>query len=234
MTSKHPLTPVRIAGVLYLVIIAFGLFAEVFVRARLIVPGDAASTAENILASEALFRAGFAADLIVFLADVALAILLYRIFKPVSKSLSMLASAFRLTQTAIIGLNLLNMFTALLILRDAEGSPQLALTFLEAHKYGYILGLTFFGVSTGIIGYLAYRSSRFPKSLGLLLGMAGLGYLVDSFSFFLIPGYDGSASAIVLAPALVAELWLALWLLLNRTGLGRRERTTAQPAGALA
>ena len=233
MTTTHPLTTPRLAGVLYLVIIAFGLFAEVFVRARLIVPGDPAATADNILASETLFRAGFAADLIVFLADIALAILLYRIFRPISRTLSMLAAAFRLTQTAIIALNLLNMFTALLILRDG-GSESLALTFLDAHKYGYLLGLTFFGVSTSIIGYLAYRSNRFPKSLGVLLGIAGLGYLADSFSFFLIPGYDGSASAIVLAPAVIAELWLALWLLLSRTGLRRRERAVAHPAGAVA
>jgi hypothetical protein len=233
MTTKPTLTTARVAGVLYLVIIAFGLFAEVVVRGRLIVPGDAAATADNILASETLFRAGLAADLIVFLADVALAILLYRIFRPVDKVLSMLAAAFRLTQTAIIALNLLNMLTALLILRDG-GSQSLALTFLDAHKYGYLLGLTFFGVSTVIAGYLAYRSNRFPKTLGILLGLAGLGYLTDSFSFFLNPGYDGSASAIVLAPAVVAELWLALWLLLSRMGLRRRERTAAQPAVAVA
>ena len=138
----------------------------------------------------------------------------------------MLATAFRMTQTAIIALNLLNMLTALLILRDG-GSESLALTFLDAHKYGYPLGLTFFGVSTAIVGSLAYRSSRFPKSLGVLLGIAGAGYLADSFSFFLIPGYDGSASAVVLAPAVVAELWLALWLLLSRGGLRRPEPVAA-------
>jgi Domain of unknown function (DUF4386)/FGGY family of carbohydrate kinases, N-terminal domain len=78
----------------------------------------------NILASEALFRAGFAADLIVFLADVALAILLYRIFRPVRRTLLMLAAAFRLTQTAIIGLNLLNILTALMMIWWRRERPQ--------------------------------------------------------------------------------------------------------------
>lgn len=230
MTTTHlthtpdprPLATARTAGILYLVVIAFGLFAEVVVRGQLVVPGDAAATAANVLGSEALFRAGFAADLVVFLADVALAVLLYRIFAPVSRTLSLLAAAFRLTQTAIIGLNLLSMFTALLILRDG-GSQELALTFLESHRYGYILGLTFFGASTVVVGVLAYRSSRFPRSLGVVLGLAGLGYVADALMFFLIPGYDGAASPVVLAPALVGELWLALWLLLSRDGLRRRE-----------
>ncbi len=233
MVIKPNLTTARIAGALYLVIIALGLFAEVVVRAPLIVPGDAATTAQNVLSSEGLFRAGVAADLIVFLADVALAILLYQLFKPVSRTLSMLAAAFRLTQTAIIGLNLLNMFMALRVVRDG-GSSSLALTFLDAHKYGYLLGLTFFGVSTAILAVLAYRSNRFPKALGVLLGLAGFGYVADSFSFFLIPGYDGSASAVLLAPAVIAEVWLAIWLLTSRTGLRRPEHVSGQPAGAAA
>lgn len=230
MPTKPNLTTARAAGLLYLVVIALGLFAEVVVRGQLIAPGDAATTAQNILDSEGLFRAGFAADLVVFLADVALTILLYQLFKPVNRTLSLLAAAFRLTQTAIIALNLLNMFVALQTVRDG-GSSALALTFLEAHKYGYLLGLTFFGISTAILAVLAYRSKRFPRTLGVLLGLAGFGYMADSFSYFLIPGYDGSASAVLLAPAVVAELWLALWLLTSRTALRRSELTTA-PAEA--
>lgn len=75
----------------------------------------------------------------------------------------------------------------------------LALLSLDAHKYGDILGLAFFGVSTLIIGYLALSSGQVPRPLGVLLVLAGTGYLVDTFSFFLIPGYGGSASPIVLA-----------------------------------
>lgn len=213
----------RAAGVLYLIIVVFGLFAEVGVRARLIESGDAAATAANIVDNEWLFRVGFAADLVVFLADVALAVVLYLLLKPISHTLSLLAAAFRLTQTAVIGLNLLHMFDALRILDDADhltgfGRDEieaLALSSLESHRYGYILGLTFFGVATMIIGRMAVGSRRMPTALGVILLLAGAGYVVDSGMFFMIPGYDGSLSPIVLAPAVISEAWFALWLLLR-------------------
>ena len=211
----------RTAGVLYVIIIACGLFAEIGVRSQLIESGDPRATAQNILDSPMLFRAGLAADIVMFISDVAIAVVLYQLLRPLSRTLSLLAAAFRMTQTAVIGLNLLNMFQAVRILDDADylgafGADQtdtLALLYLDAHKYGYILGLAFFGVSTLIVGYLALSSRQMPRPLGVLLGLAGAGYLIDTFSFFLIPGYDGSASPIVLAPALVAEFWFALWLL---------------------
>lgn len=220
------LGPARVAGLLYLAIIVCGLFAEVVVRSRLIEPGDATATAANIADADWLFRMGLGADMVMLLADVAIAVVLYRLFAPISKTLSMLAAAFRLTQTAVIGLNLLNMFAALLIIRDTDyldgfepgQSDSLALQLLDMHKYGYTLGLTFFGVSTLIVGYMALSSNSVPKPLGVVLGLAGAGYLADGFMFFLVPGYDGSISLVVLAPALVGELWFCGWLLFK----GRR------------
>jgi hypothetical protein len=231
----------RTAGVLYVIIIACGLFAEIGVRSQLIEPGDPTATAQNIIDAPALFRAGLAADLVMFIADVAIAVVLYRLLKPLGRTLALLAAAFRMTQTAVIGLNLLNMFQAVRILDDADylgafGSDQtdtLALLYLDAHKYGYILGLAFFGVSTLIVGYLALSSRQMPRPLGVLLVLAGAGYLIDTFSFFLVPGYDGAASAIVLAPALVAEIWFALWLLTKGRRLEHlteRDATTVPPA----
>lgn len=219
----------RTAGVLYLVIVVCGIFAEVGVRSRLIEPGDAATTAGNILGSPGLFRAGVAADIVMFVCDVALAIVLYQLFRPLDRTLAMVAAAFRMTQTAVIGLNLLNMFQALRILDDAAytqvfGADQresLALLYLDAHKYGYILGLTFFGASTLIIGYLAWTSHVTPRPLAALLVVAGVGYIADCAMFFLVPGYDGGVSAIVLAPALVAEIWFAAWLLVKGRSLER-------------
>ena len=220
-TSPSRFATARTAGVLYVIIIACGLFAEIGVRSQLIESGDPSTTAQNIIDSPMLFRAGLAADIVMFIADVAIAVVLYQLLKPLSRTLALLAAAFRMTQTAVIGLNLLNMFQAVRIIDDADylgafGADQtdtLALLYLDAHKYGYILGLAFFGVSTIIIGYLALSSRQMPRPLGVLLVLAGAGYLIDTFSFFLIPGYDGSASPIVLAPALVAEFWFALWLL---------------------
>lgn len=224
----------RTAGVLYAVIIVLGLFAEVVVRSPIIEDGDAAATAANVLDSEPLFRLGFAADMVVFLCDVALAVVLYVLFRPVSRTLSALAAAFRLTQTAVIGLNLLAMFAALLVLTEdgAYGAfsedqrETLGLLFLDLHGYGYTLGLTFFGVSTVVIGYLALRSRVVPTPLSALLALAGLGYIADSAAFFLVSGYDGGASPLLLAPALVGEIWFALWLLVR----GDRLTALAQAA----
>lgn len=222
-------TTARTAGILYVIIIASGLFAEIGVRSKLIESGDPAATAQNIIDSPVLFRAGLAADIVMFIADIAIAVVLYQLLRPLSRTLSMLAAAFRITQTAVIGLNLLNMLQAVRIIDDADylgsfGTDQtdtLALLYLDAHKYGYILGLAFFGASTMIIGYLALTSEQMPGRLGVLLGLAGAGYLVDTFSFFLIPGYDGSASPVVLAPALIAEVSFALWLLTRGRRLDR-------------
>ena len=235
--SRETLASARLAGILYVLIIVFGIFAEVVVRSRLIEDGDAEATAANILGSEWLFRLGFAADLVVFLCDVALAVVLYFLFRNVSRTLSLAAAAFRLTQTAIIGLNLLNMFGALLILREADylatfsqrQSEELALLLLDMHSYGYTLGLTFFGVSTVTIGYLALRSGVVPKVLCALLGLAGIGYMVDSCAFFLAPGYDGSISPILLAPALIGEVWFAFWLLLRGGALTQLAAREGEP-----
>lgn len=235
--ARRPSTA-RIAGVLYLTIIAAGLFAEVVVRSQLVIPGDPAATAANIEESAGLFRAGFAADVVMFLCDVALAVLLYRLLRPVNQTLSMLAAAFRLTQTAVIALNALSMFSALRILDQADNlgidstlAESLALQSLDTHKYGYILGLTFFGVSTLITGYLTYASGLVPRPLAALLVIAGAGYLADSFLFFLVPGYDGSASQIILAPAIIAESWLCGWLLLRGGALDTLAGDAASPLG---
>jgi len=111
--ETSPLIYARVAGFLYLIIIIAGIFAEVFIRSSLIVSGDAATTANNIMASEWLFRIGFVGDLVVFLCDVLVSLVFYILLKPVSKTLALLAAFFRLAMTAISGINLLNHFTAL-------------------------------------------------------------------------------------------------------------------------
>ena len=234
-TTHHPTgtnagRTARAAGLLYLTIFFCGLFAELAVRSRLIERGDPRATAANILESPGLFRLGIAADIVMLVCDVAIAVVLYRLLAPISRTLSMVAAAFRLTQTAVLGLNLLSMFQALRILDDADylgtfGADRveaLALLSLDSHRYGYILGLTFFGVSTMVIAAIAWRSPDMPRGLAVVLGLAGAGYVADMATFFMIPGYDGAASNVVLAPALIAEFWLATWLLTRGRALGDR------------
>lgn len=213
----------RIAGILYLIIIASGLFSEMFVRSGLIVPGDAAATASNIASSEPLFRAGFAADLIMVVCDVGLALAFYVLLKPVNRSLALLAAFFRLVQASILGINLLNHFTALLLLSGTDylqvfAPDQLhALTtlFLDMHAYGYLISGVPFALSLFILGYLFNRSDYFPRILGVLLIFATFGYLIDSFTNFLLPRYAGITEWLVVASAVVAELTLCVWLLVK-------------------
>ncbi len=225
----------RIAGALYFVIIVSGLFSELVVRGTLIVPGDATATAANILAADALFRVGVVSDLVMFLADVAIAVALFLLFAPVSRALSAAAAAFRLTQTAVIGLNLLHQVAALLVLRhggaltafEPDQLDALALLLLELHRYGYLLGLVFFAGNLMVTGYLVYRSGFLPRTLGLLSVLAAAGYLTDTLMFVLLPGYDGAASDLVLAPAFVAEIGFAAWLLIKGVDAAAWRRAAA-------
>lgn len=246
--TAAPRTYARVAGILYLIIIASGIFAQFFVRGSLVIPGDAAATAAAITASEPLFRLGIAGDLVMIAADVTLALVFFVLFRPVSTGLSLLAAFLRLTQAAILGFNLLNLFFALQLLGGAGylsvlGTDQLyaqALFYLEGHAIGYSLGLVFFGLNCLVLGYLIVKSGYVPKLLGFLLLFAGAGYLADSFASFLLPNYADFAdifAMIVFLPAIVGELSLALWLLVKGVD-SRRWHATAvvnrTPAKALA
>ena len=216
----------RVAGILYLIIIISGIFAEFFVRSNLIVPEDAAATANNIMASESLFRLSIAGDFIMIISDVALALILYILLKPVSNLLSLMAAFFRLAQAAVLGVNLLNLFFVLQLLSGANSlstfDPNqlhaLVLLFLNAHSTGYSIGLVFFGIHCLILGYLIFRSGYFPKVLGVLLIVASFGYLIDSFAHFLLPNYKDYENIflpVVFIPAFIAESSFCLWLLIK-------------------
>jgi hypothetical protein len=216
-------TYARITGVLYLVIIVFGLFSEVVVRGSLVVRGDAAATAGNILSSEWLFRIGFASDLVIFLCDVAVAMMLYVLLRSVSRTGALISAGFRLTGTAIYGVNLLNYLAALLVLGGSAGYlasfssgqvDSMALMFLDIHRHGYDLGLVFFGLHCLFLGYLLYASGYFPKVLGVLMYLAGIGYVIGSFTLFLAPKYSSAVAPVYIAP-LVGELALCLYLLVK-------------------
>ena len=231
----------RIAGVLYLIIIAAGIFAEFFVRSSLIVAGDAAATASQIMASESLFRIGIASDLIMILSDVAIGLAFYVLLKPVNKSLALLAAFFRLAQAATLGLNLLNLFVALQLVSGAGylaglGASQaqaLAMVFLEAHGIGYSIALVFFGCSILVLGYLLFKSGYFPRILGILLVIASLVYLVDSFASFILvdyANYAGITTPLVLVAAFIPEMALCLWLLIKGVNIPAQEKRSLEPA----
>jgi len=221
--DTSPQVYARIGGVLYLIIIACGLFGEVFVRGPLIVAGDAAATAHRIMASEFLFRCGVAGDLIMHICDVPLTLIFYLLLRPVSRNLSLLGALFSLLQTAVLVANKLNLVTALLLLGgsnylkafDPNQVQAMASLSLALHGYGFGIGLIFFGVSCIVVGYLIFRSGYFPKSLGVLQMIAGLCYLINSFALLLVPSFADQIFPAILFPAFIGELSTCLWLIVK-------------------
>jgi len=230
----------RTAGVLYLIIIVAGIFAQFFVRMSLIDPGDAAATAAAVQGAESLFRMGIAADLAMIMADIAIALAFFVLLEPVSRALSLLAAFFRLVQATILGFNLMNLFVGLELLTGGAGPlgavgegerHALALMFFEAHGTGYAVGLAFFAFSLFLLGHLIYRSGYLPKVLAVLLMIAAAGYLADTLARTLLTDYAAVQpffDAAVFGPAVIAEVATALWLLIR----GVRTRPLARSATA--
>jgi len=212
----------RIGGILYLIIIIIGFYTMFFVREKLIVSGDITATANNIIASQSLWRLGIAADLIMHLCDIPLMLAIYILLRPVNKYFALLAVLFNLIQTAILVANKLNLFAALFLLGSANylkaiEPHQLYIQmylFLKLHDYGFGVGLIFFGFVCLVQGYLIFRSGYFPKILGILMAIAGLSYLANSFTLIIAPTYAATILP-VLVLALIGELSFCLWLIVK-------------------
>jgi hypothetical protein len=242
MTPKEKIKSIqkyaRIAAVLYLVIAVVSGVAHGYVPSKLIVPGDAATTASNVMASEALLRVGgVGSELVILLSEIALSVLLYILLKPVNRTLSLLAAVARLTMTTIHGLNLLNYFFALQFLSGAgylavfstSQLQALALLFLDAHRYGFEIGIAFFTLHVFILGYLIFKSGYFPRILGVLFTIAAVGYLIDSFAMLLVANYTTTPVFIAL-PIVIAEIAFPLWLLIKGVNVEQWEKRALESA----
>jgi len=198
-----------IAGLGYLVSFIFAFYAGAdFVSTG---PGVSATTAIDNMANEALFRSGIASWVIVLILDVVVAWALYIFLKPVSKSLSLLTAWFRLIFTAIAAIALLPLIIAL----QPQSQSQVIL-FLNAYWDLTLIAWVFFGLHIFLLGYLILKSSYIPKVLGVLLIVASIGYLINSFANFLLPNianFAGILLAVTITPAIIAEFSLTFWLL---------------------
>jgi len=210
----------RIAGAFYLITIIMGVFAEVFVRGAFVVRDDAAATATNILAHEPLYRFGLAADLVMLACYIAVTLLFYDLFKPVGRSLSLLAAFFSLVGIAVLAVNSLNHLAPLIFLGGADylsafetnQLQALSLTSLRMHSRGYLISGVFFGIYMLLLGYLIFRSGFLPRILGVLMAIGGLSFLTNSFATFLLPTLVARLPDIGMLGG-IAELALCLWLM---------------------
>ena len=226
----------RIAGLLTLMIVVFAPFSMLYVPSVLIVPGDAATTANNIIASEGLFRLSMVSDSVVFLIEIVLTVLLYVLLKPVSKTLSLVAAFARLAMTVIQGINLFNYFFVLLLLSGAgyvtvfapDQLQALVLLFLNAHQSVVLIWGLFFSLHLLVLGYLVYQSGYIPKLLGILLIIASLSYLTQSFGNILLPKYEELFASVGFLS--IIEVAFPVWLLIKGVNVEEWKKRIAESA----
>ena len=229
IVEPSPQVYARIAGVLYLVIIAAGIFGELFVRGKLVVPGNAAATANNIIAHEHLWRMGIAGDLLMHICDIPSMLIFYILLRPVNKNLALLSVLFNLIQTAVLAANKLNLLTTLFLTGGADGLkafdphqlPAQAYLSIRLHDYGFGIGLIFFGCSCLVTGYLIFKSGYFPKTLGVMMQIAGLCYLGNSFAMIVAPTFAHTISPAILLPSFIGESAFCLWLLVKGVNMAK-------------
>ena len=236
ITEASPRLKARMAGAFQLLEAITATFGQVIVLGRLVVSGNAAATAGNILGHERLFWLGFASSLIGVACHIVWALLMYLLLKPVNRSLSLLAAFFILVGCAIQAVTSLLYLAPLVILQSgsslsaftAEQLQALALMFLKLNAYAFNIDLVFFGLWCVLTGYLIFRSTFLPRILGVLLAISGLGwvtYLYPPLANYLWP-YIAAASAL-------GEIPLELWLIVM--GLNAQkwfEQANARRVGA--
>lgn len=218
--NTSPRVYARVAGVLYLLITVLSIFVHFYVPGKLIVSGDVATTATNILAAQGLFRLKMSAELIILLSEIVLSVLLYVLLRPVSQTLSLVAAVSRLSMTTMHGINVLNNVIVLLLLSGTgyvtvfapNQVHALVTLFLDAYRYGFQIGIVFLGLHAAVLSYLIFKSDYFPKVLGILFMIATLGYFIDSFALVFFANYKTGAVYIAL-PIALAEIAFPLWLL---------------------
>jgi hypothetical protein len=211
----------RTAGILYLLVGVFGGFAEGYVEPKMYVAGDAAATAGNVVASSGLVRLGVVSDMADGTVFVFLAMTLYLLLKHVHKSVARAMLVLVALATGITCLIAVFEFEGLRVATGAVdlaalgrgGSDAAVLLLLDAQHYGLLIAQIFFGLWLAPLGYLAYRSGWFPKTLGILLVAGSACYLVDLLAAFLVPDLSQEIHAVIVIPCAIAEIWMVGFLL---------------------
>jgi Domain of unknown function (DUF4386) len=214
--------PGRFAGLLYVLTSIDGFFALAYVPGKLIVHGNATATANNIVASEGLFRLGIAAGLIGQAGFIFVALALYDLLKGVNRRHATLMVILIVVSIPIAFLNELNAIAALLFVRGADflslfEKPQrdaLAMLFLKLHGQGFVVAEIFWGLWLFPLGLLVYRSRFIPRFLGAWLIFAGVAWVILSLTGVLFPQYQNKVDTYS-QPAIVGEIAFMLWLLIK-------------------
>ncbi len=213
-----PKTKARLIGVLFLITMVGGGFAQGFVAGSLIVPGDASATASNILADEALYRLGFAVYLVEMACQIAMTVLFYELLKPASRTASLLAATFGLIGCTIKTLARLFFFAPLLLLGgasylsvfDPKQLQALAFFSLRVNYTVETIAMVFFGLYALVNGYLVLRSTFLPRALGVVSVVGGLGWLI-----YLYEPLARRLESYIVGVGVIGALAMVLWLLVK-------------------
>ena len=222
----------RAAGLLLLLSVIAGFIGEFYVPNKMVVAGDATATAKNVITQNFLFRVGFACYLIEAVCDVALGLIFYVLLAPVQKHLALLSACFGLISTALYAVAELFYYSAGIIL---NGSPTLnvftpaqlnAFAMLSLRVFGSGAGvfMVFYGIACVLRGILMFRSTYLPKFLGVLVALAGFGFIAKTFVQLLAPKV---ASDLLLAPMFVTTVFLTGWFLVKGVDLAKWNERTA-------
>jgi hypothetical protein len=251
MTATRPLPDGRarrrvalVAGFSLLFMALLAPFAQFGVLQTLVVPADAAATIANIAGSAGLFRAAIAALLVVAVLDVVVAWALYLLLRPVNEGLALLVAWLRVAYAAVFAYALVNLLDVAQLLNGATAtagqSAQLTgpvASSIASFTNGWDLALALFGLSLVGLGALILKSFDFPKFLGALVILAGVGYLADSFGTVLVPGYSWTVSTFTFVGEALLIVWL-FWIAIKASRSTESPRTAvpapARPAEAVA
>jgi len=234
IAETSPRSKARMAGVCQLMEAVTAAFGGVIIPGKLLVAGNAAATAANILGRERLFWLGFVLSLIGVAFHIAWALLMYELLNPVNRSLSRLAAFVILVGCAIQALASLLYLAPLIILQGGSSlsafTPEqlqaLALVFLRLNDYAFQIYLVFFGAWCLLIGYLIFRSTFLPRILGALLAISGLGWVI-----YLYPPLAHRLWRIIDAASALGEVPVELWLIVMGVN-AQRWKEQAGAAGA--
>jgi hypothetical protein len=232
-------TPGRFAGLLYVAMSIVGFFAMGYVPGKVIVQGNAAATANNILAHETLFRLGIAGEIIGQAGFIFVALALYDLLKGVSRRYASLMVMLIVVSVPIAFVNELNSIAAVFLVRGADflsvfEEPQrdaLAMLFVKLHGQGFVAAEMFWGLWLFPLGLLVYRSRFLPRFLGVWLGLAGIAWVILSLTGILLREYQDRVDK-YLQPAIIGEIVFMLWLLIM--GGKPAEVDAAEASGAAA
>lgn len=223
----------RVAGVLYLLIAITAPIGLMYVPGKLIVPGNATASANNIRASEWLLRIGMGSELFHQIVGIFLVLALYRLFKAVNERHALQMVILSLTPVPIVLLNVLNEIAALVLVSGADflsvfdmrQLDAMAMLFLRLHSQGIIVASIFWGLWLFPFAMLVIRSGFIPRVLGVLMMIAGSAYLASAFTSLLLPQYGKLVGQIALLLE-TGELPIIFWLLI----WGTRLRPSDAPA----